>query len=300
VVAKSSIGGLILQRANRWGHIHYLDLRELGLSRSAIAARCATSKLIREHHEVYSVGHSQTSPAARADAAVMACGDRALLSHDSAAALWGLRRWPWVPEISSPLRRQRPRIQTHQTTTLTLGDVTFRHGVRVTTVSRTIADIARRLDDVELTRAIHEARRNRDLSDDGLARLYALCPRAVEVFDSQEAPSRSIFQHTFKAFLELRGFSIPVFEADWHGFQVDAYYPDHRLIIELDGYRDHSLPDRFEADRERDELAIALGHATLRITWKRLTRRPRELDRNLRAILAARAPRVSRHGDRDA
>ncbi len=260
------------------------------MSRSAIAARCAASKLIREHHEVYSVGHSQTSPAARADAAVMACGDRSVLSHDSAAALYRIRTWPKVPEVSSPLQRQRPGIRTHRTTTLTLGDVTYRHGIRVTTVARTIADIARRLTDDELTRAIHEARRNRDLTDHGLARLYALCPRAADVFDSEEAPSRSIFQHTFKAFLVLRGFPIPVFEADWHGYQVDAYYPDHTLIIELDGYRDHSLPDRFEADRERDELAITLQHATLRITWRRLTRKPGELDRNLRAILAARAP----------
>jgi hypothetical protein len=260
------------------------------LSRSAIAARCAANRLIREHHEVYSVGHSQTTPAARADAAVMACGARAVLSHDSAAALHRLRKWPPVPEISSPLRRQRPGIRAHRTTTLTRGDVTYRQGIRVTAVARTIADIALRLTDVELTRAIHEARRNRDLSDSGLARLYALCPRAAEVFDSEEAPSRSIFQHTFRAFLELRGHPIPVFEADWHGFQVDAYYEDHKLIIELDGYRDHHLPDRFEADRERDELAIALEHATLRITWKRLTRKPGELDRNLGAILAARAP----------
>jgi very-short-patch-repair endonuclease len=81
----------------------------------------------------------------------------------------------------------------------------------------------------------------------------------------------------------------PVFEADWHGFQVDAYYEHHRLIIELDGYRDHSLLDRFEDDRERD--ALELEHATLRITWKRLTRKPRELDRQLRAILAGRGPR---------
>ena len=73
------------------------------------------------------------------------------------------------------------------------------------------------LTDDELTRAIHEARRNHDLADHGLARLYALCPRAAEVFDSEEAPSRSIFQHTFRAFLELRGHPIPVFEADWHG-----------------------------------------------------------------------------------
>jgi hypothetical protein len=290
VAAKSSIDGLILQRSNRWGHIHYRDLRALGLSRSAIAARCATNKLIREHHEVYSVGHSQTTPAARADAAVMACGDRTVLSHDSAAALYRLRKWPRVPEVSSPLRRQRPGIRAHRIRTLTRGDVTYRQGIRVTTVARAIADIAPRLTDVELTRAIHEARRNRDLSDHGLARLYALCPRAAHVFDSEEAPSRSIFQHTFRAFLELRGHPIPVFEANWHGFEVDAYYENHRLIIELDGYRDHHLPDRFEADRERDELAIALKHATLRITWRRLTRKPGELNRNLRAILAARDP----------
>jgi hypothetical protein len=179
VAAKSSIDGLILQRANRWGHIHYHDLRSLGLSRSAIAARCAAHKLIREHHEVYSVGHSQTTPAARADAAVMACGNRAVLSHDSAAALYRLCKWPRVPEISSPLRRHRPGIRAHRTTTLTRGDVTYRQGIRVTTVARTIADIARRLTDVELTRTIHEARRNRDLTDHGLARLYVLCPRAA-------------------------------------------------------------------------------------------------------------------------
>jgi hypothetical protein len=96
VAAKSSIDGQILQQANRWGHVHYLDLQALGLSRSAIAARCAANKLIREHHGVYSVGHSQTTPAARADAAVMACGARAVLSHDSAAALFKLRKWPRV------------------------------------------------------------------------------------------------------------------------------------------------------------------------------------------------------------
>ncbi|MFZ0384715.1 MAG: hypothetical protein WAL22_03540 [Solirubrobacteraceae bacterium] len=219
----------------------------------------------------------------------MACGDRAVLSHDSAAALYKLRKWPRIPEISSPLQRKRPGIRAHRTSTLTRADVTYRQGIRVTTVARAIADIAPRLADDELTRAIHEARRNRDLSDHGLARLYALCPRAAAVFDSEEAPSRSIFQHTFRAFLELRDHPIPVFEADWHGYQVDAYYADHTLIIELDGYRDHSLPDRFEADRERDELAIALQHATLRITWRRLTRKPGELDRNLGAILAARA-----------
>ena len=156
------------------------------------------------------------------------------------------------------------------------------------------------LNDVELTRAIHEARRNRDLTDHGLARLYALCPRAVEVFDSEEAPGEASSSTRSRRSWSCAATRSRCSKPTGTDSEVDTYSPDHRLIIELNGYRDHSLPDRFEADRERDELAIALQHATLRITWRRLTRKPGELDRNLRAILAARAPRVIGHGDRDA
>ena len=227
---------------------------------------------------------------ARAEAAVMACGERSVLSHGSAAALFGLRKWPRIPEISSPLRRDHKGIRSHRTATLTRADVTIRDGIRVTTVARTAADIAPRLTDIQLVRAIHEARRNRDLPDAELARLCALCPRAARLYDSEEAPSRSVFQHELKSFLIRWDFPIPEFEASWHGFEVDALYERHQLIIELDGYRDHSQPDRFEADRLRDALAIELGFATLRVTWKRLKRTPAALARQLRAILAARDP----------
>jgi hypothetical protein len=234
------------------------------------------------------VGHVQRTPIARADAAVLACGERTALSHDSAAALYGLRDWPRVPEVSSPRRFRIAGIRAHRTTTLTRADVTVRDAIRVTTVARTTADIAPRLTDIELVRLIHEARRNHDLPNHQLARLYRLCPRAAEVYDSEEAPSRSVFQHEFKAFLVDWDLPIPEFEALWHGHEVDAFYEDHRLIIELDGYRDHSQPDRLKADRERDARAIELRFDTLRITWKRLKRRPAELARQLRAILAAR------------
>ena len=109
-------------------------------------------------------------------------------------------------------------------------------------------------------------------------------------YDSEEAPSRSIFQHEFKAFLVAWDLPIPEFEALWEGFEVDAFYEDHRLIIELDGYRDHSQPDRFEADRERDALAIELqvrhaaDHLEAAETQARAARPP------VRAILAARDP----------
>jgi hypothetical protein len=266
-------------------------LLTVGLSPSTITARCRRGRLIRAFHGVYFVGHAEITAIARAEAAVMACGERSVLSHDSAAALYGLRKWPRIPEISSPLRRDHQGIRAHRTTTLTRRDVTVRDGIPVTTVARTTADIEARLTDTQLTNLIHEARRNRLLPNRELARLYVLCRRAVGAYDSEEAPSRSIFQHEFKAFLIECDLPLPEFEARWEGHEVDAFYADHKLIIELDGYRDHSQPDRFEADRERDARAIELKFDTLRITWRRLKRKPAELARQYRVILAARDPR---------
>jgi hypothetical protein len=294
VAKNNDIDVVIGQRATRWGHIHAEELQSLGLAPTTIRDRCRAGRLIREFPNVYAVGHVQRTPTARADAAVLACGERTALSHDSAAALYGLRGWPRVPEVSSPRRFRIAGIRAHRTTTLTRRDVTVRSGIRVTTVARTTADIADRLTDVQLTNLIHEARRNHDLPNRELERLYELCPRAADVYDSEEAPSRSIFQHEFKAFLIEHDLPIPEFEAPWHGYQVDAFYEDYRLIIELDGYLDHSQPDRFEADRERDALAIELKFDTLRITWKRLKRRPVPLARQFRTILAGRDPHARR------
>ncbi len=82
----------------------------------------------------------------------------------------------------------------------------------------------------------------------------------------------------------------PEFQVDWHGHRVDALYRDHNLIIELDGHRDHGQWDRIERDHVRDALAIEYHHDTLRITWRRLHKEADELERQLRAILAAREP----------
>jgi very-short-patch-repair endonuclease len=294
VVAQVPIDAVIGQATNRYGHVHCANLRALGLSQRTITARCAAGKLVREHKEVYSVGHSQRSPAAIADAAVMACGPRAALSHDSAAALWGLRQWPAVPEISSALKHCRPGIRSHRTTTLTRGDVTIRRGIRVTTTARTIADIAPRLTDEQLTRVIHEARREHHLTDRALRRLLKACPRAAELVDPDEPPGESALDDAFRVFLKRRDLPRPEFQVQWHGHRVDALYDDHKLIIELDGRQDHGQWDRIEQDHVRDALAIELGYDTLRITWRRLHKEADELERQLRAILAIRAPDARR------
>ena len=277
------------QLANRWGHVEHDALAALGLADSTIADRCRTGKLIREHVGVYSVGHRQTSPLARADAAVMACGKRAALSHDSAAALHRLRRWPAVPEIVSANQHKRPRIRAHRSVTLTRADVTIVHGIRVTTVPRTIADIAPRLTDQQLVRAIHEARRNRDLPRRQLQRLLDACARARRLVEPGAPPSESALDDAFRTLLRRFQLPRPEFQADFHGHRVDAVYWRERLIVEFDGERDHAQWDRIERDHIRDALALQYGFATLRVTW-RMVERARELATQLNAILAAREP----------
>ena len=274
---------------NRWGHVDHRALLAIGLARSTIADRCRTGKLIREHVGVYSVGHRQTSPLASADAAVLACGDRTALSHDSAAALYGLRRWPPVPEVISAQQHKRPGVRSHRSATLTHADITIRHGIRVTTPARTIADIAARLTDQQLVRAIHEARRNRDLPRRQLQRLLDACERARRLVEPGAPPSESALDDAFRTLLRRFQLPRPEFQADFHGHRVDAVYWRERLIVELDGERDHAQWDRIERDHIRDALALQYGFATLRVTW-RMVERARELARQLNAILAARQP----------
>jgi very-short-patch-repair endonuclease len=195
-----------------------------------------------------------------------------------------------VPEISSALQHKRPGIRTHQTLTLTRADVITREGIPVTTPVRTLTDIEPRLNDRQLTRAIHEARRNGDLPGPALAALLNICPRAAKLVDPALPPSDSALADAFRAFLATYDLPAPEFERQWHGFRVDALYADQQLIVEFDGRRDHGEFDRFEQDRRRDALALELGFVTLRVTWRRLRDEPQELARQLRAILAARDP----------
>jgi hypothetical protein len=287
---KAGLDRKIHQAASARGLVTHAQLRALGLAPSSITDRCQTRKLVRIHQGVYFVGHAELTPLARAEAAVLACGPRSALSHDSAAALYGLRRWPAVPEISSALQRKRRGIRTHRTTTLTRADVTIRKGIRVTAPPRTIADIAPRLTDRQLTRVIHEARRNGDLPSPALSTLLNSCPRAAYLVDPGQPPSDSALADAFRAFLRAYDLPRPAFEVKWHGFRVDALYAEHRLIVELDGRLDHDQFDRFEADRRRDALALEHGFVTLRVTWRRLHDEPAQFERQLRAILAAREP----------
>lgn len=281
------------------------QLHELGLDNKAIARRVSRGVLFRSLPGVFSVGHPPTTTLAWAFAAVLACGPDAVLSHDSAAALWEMG-----PRLGRPFHvtarsdRRISGVIVHRSK-LTRREITRQQGIPVTTPARTALDIATTWTPKELARAVnnamhqgylHEAGLNglvdRSAGRRGVRKLRPLATRA-----KAQQPTRSEFEDAFLAFTEVYGLPTPQTNVKIAGHVVDAYFPDHRLIVELDGYEFHKDRATFESDRDRDANHAAMGLSTLRITWHRLTSdSDREAER-FQMILDRRAP-LTRPGQR--
>ena len=141
----------------------------------------------------------------------------------------------------------------HRSSTLTPADVTTQHGIRVTSPARTVLDIAPTLTDTALTRAVNDARLAGYLQFGALAELLARSTGApgaarLELLISGDAPTRSQFEDAFKRFLRRFGLPTPLMNVQVEGYEVDAWFPRERLIVELDGYRYHQDRGAFERD----------------------------------------------------
>jgi len=287
--------------ARQYGYITHAQLQALGVAPGAIEHRRGTGRLVRVHYTVYSLGTPRREPIARAAAAVLAGGPGAVLSHESAAALWGLRkRWPDPPEIIVPEDRRRAGIRVHTSQSLTARDVRMHLGIRVTSAARTLLDIAPRLTDDDLARALNDGRlarrvylaeleelRARLPSHPGTKRLRGLLSTATA------APTRSDWERDFLAFARDHGLPEPQLNAHVAGYEVDVLFAEQRVIVELDSWEFHQDRRTFERDRRRDADTLAAGYVTVRVTWDRLTNDPEGEARRLRIILAARAAELA-------
>jgi hypothetical protein len=272
----------------QYGHVTRRQLLELGVPSQTMARWTKNGRLIRVHAGVYAVGHAQHSPQALAMAAVLACGDRAVLSHDSAAALWGIRTWPRTPEVTCALEKRRPAIRTHRTQTLITKDVRRHRNIRVTSPSRTVLDIEGRLTDAQLARAVNELRLADHMGATELERLLTASRRVKALVDPDQSPTRSPLEDFFLAFCTKYGLPVPRLNVSLFGHEVDALFEEERLIVEIDGWRFHKDHQSFEADRERDATAIEYGFGTFRVTQTRLTRNPEREAKRLKRALARR------------
>ena len=252
----------IAQLAGRqYGHVTRRQLLEAGLDPATLQSRVESGRLVRIHQGVYALGYRRVEPPARALAAVLACGPRAVLSHDSALALWGLRRWPAAPEVIAPRCVRRAGIVAHRSRTLTDADTTVQLGVPVTRVARAITDMGRRLTDAQRIRLTNDARLKRILAAD----------EAHALLGHRRNATRSGNEDAFQAWLERHRLPQPIINARLAGHEVAALYPEERVIVEVDDYATHGDPATFASDRERDTAHAALGYRTVRLIRERLT-----------------------------
>jgi hypothetical protein len=256
--------------------------------------------LIVEYAGVYAVGHRPVSPVDHAAAAVLACGPDACLSHGSAVCLWGWdTHWRRPFAVTTTTHRRREGIHVHRSSALTRRDVTTQLGIRVTSPARTVLDVAPRYSDRKLTRLVNDARLSRFLRLGDLKELLERSPRHPGTKRLRpfvvvvRGPTRSEFEDAFTAFCEKYGLPLPLFNVIVNGCEADAYFPNERLIVELDDWDFHQDKASFEDDRKRDVDNLVLGLATVRSTWERLTEEPDEEARRLHAILAQRRREIA-------
>jgi hypothetical protein len=214
----------------------------LGYSRGAVARAVRSGRLHRLYRGVVAVGHTNLSWHGRCLAAVLACGPSAVLSHHSAAWLWGIstRRAPAPFAVTVPMpRRPRPPIELHRARNLALEDRALCEGIPVTAVPRTLLDLAARDPADRLQRYIERAEFHRLGS-------------ALTVY--QEPPfTRSGLERRFFKLVVAAGLPRPSTGFLEAGYELDVYWPDERFAVELDLFETHGGRAAFERDRIRQE-----------------------------------------------
>jgi very-short-patch-repair endonuclease len=266
------------------------QLFALGLSRREIGTRLQCGRLHLLHRGVYAVGHRALTQRGRWMAAVLAAGPGAVLSHRSAAALWGIRPTASARiEIIVPKQlRPRPGLLPH-CAVLPPDERTTRDGIPVTTAARTLLDLAGVLKPNELDRALNEAEILRLPGPQALIARYpghrGTANLRTLLLNARRS-LRSPLEAEFLEFLDAKRIERPETNVFIEGYEIDVVYREAKLIIELDGYRTHGTRAAFERDRLRDRRLSAKGWRTIRVTDLQLGR-PAELAQELLSSIRA-------------
>ncbi|HET9199163.1 MAG TPA: type IV toxin-antitoxin system AbiEi family antitoxin domain-containing protein [Solirubrobacterales bacterium] len=277
------------------------QLLRAGLSEGAIKKRIASGRLHRLHAGVYLVGHRSIGREGRWMAAVLASGSDAVLSHWSAAALWGLRPNSRSRiDVTVPHRSRSSDLVRRHVSTVSADERGVEERVPVTSVPRTILDLAASepLDVVKILIREMEFKELRDRLS-----LWDLVERhpgrrgirkvrhALETLKDEPAGERrSPLEDRFAPFLRHHRLPLPVFN-DWIGLdtkriQVDCHWPAQREVVELDGWQGHKTRTAFREDRARDRRLRAAGYGVTRLTWNQLDDEPERIAADLRTLLA--------------
>lgn len=282
--------------AEEWGVLSLEELRRCGLSPGMVAARAGRGRLHRLHQGVYAVGHTSVPLEGRFLAAVKACGSGAVLSHVSAAALWGILEWDGrhaEVTVKDTTPRVHAGIRIHRTRFLDTKDVQRRRGVPVTSPARTALDLCSQLRDHPARGAARRAVSKGLLS---LADLLEILQhqgrrpgarRLRRIVAAAPAPTRTeledlVLDLILEAGLEPPQVNVPM-RLDGRRVIPDFRWPQRRLIVEADGRAWHDNKLAREDDAERQALLEAHGERVVRVTWGQAVSRRAETIRRLQA-----------------
>jgi very-short-patch-repair endonuclease len=294
---------VIAQLASRQrGVVSVEQLHAAGFDTAAIKRRARAGRLHRVHRGVYLVGHAAAPERAAEVAALLACGVGSVVSHRSAARLWGLptfRDWKTPVEITVPGRDpgRRPGITTYRARELEPRDRRRVDGLPATAPARTLLDLAAILPIAELEVVFLDAHARSLLKDGDVAdtlsrhqgRRGAKALRSLVAFAARGGLTRSEAERRMLALVRAAALPDPRRNARVDRLEVDFLWPDQKVIVEVDGYAFHSGKRSFEGDRERDALLVARGYVVLRVTWRQLVARRDAVIARVAAALALRA-----------
>lgn len=292
--------------ARQHGVVSVGQMAELGLSKDQIFWEASIGRLHRIHQGVYAVGHRALSRQGKCLAAVLSCDHGSLLSHRSAAWLWGLTTYwsPIVEVTATGPKETRPAIRVHSAQALTPDDRDVFEDVPVTAVPRTLLDYA--AVNPAFLGSVLEKTEHRGLLDlfavDHLlarSRGFRGVARLRDALETYRVPAftRSHLERRFLALVRRANLPQPSMNFFIAGYELDAYWPSERFAVELDTYDYHGDPRAFEADRLRQEDLKLAGIEMTRITGARMDREPEAVIARLRRLLVQRRrdlPHLSR------
>jgi len=233
-------------------------------------------------------------------AAVLACGQSGLLSHQSAAAIWGLRPSfngdVHVTVIGKETGRRRPGIKVHRVSDLDPRDIRRYQGIPIASPARAILEIAPDLTDRQLERALDEALIKRLITHAAINAVLAAYPRYRGVARLRgladpgrpTTETRSDGEEALLAALRRANIRAPEVNGRVGKYIADFVWRKEMVIVELDGYHYHRGRAAFERDHERDAEHLRLGYLVIRVTGRQLAR---ELEALLVQIATALAQR---------
>jgi very-short-patch-repair endonuclease len=274
------------------------QMRQVGLSLKWIESQVRADRLHRIFQGVYSVGHWKLTREGRLMAGVLACGPKAVLSHWSAAAYWGLLQTSRaVIDVVVIGSRNGPKaVKTHRVRHLDPRDITIRDGIPITTVPRTLLDLATVANQRQLRRAVNEAVRKRWLHQSAVEDILrrhkgrpgiAAFRAATAALNPGTHRTRSDLEDAFLTLCRKHRLPTPDSNVAIAGYEVDFHFPGTNVIVELDSYEYHRTPAEFDADRRKWAALKRKGYAPLPVSDAWLNSDPEEVAATVRQLLSA-------------